>query len=252
MVKCAIVDDEERARGLLTQLLKEHCPQVQVVFTASSPKEALKLLPNEDIDILFLDVEMQGETGFDLLEQLEDVSFDVIFTTAHSEYAIQAIRFSAIDYLLKPIDPEELVSAVQKAAARKPSQKAETSAEQIKLLMQMIKHQDSVPNRITIPTLDGFIFINVADIIHCLGDTNYTNIFLNTGQKILSSKSLKVYEELLSPYNFFRIHKSHLINISYLKKYIKGDGGRVVLNDGTELEVSRRKKEDFLLKLGRS
>jgi two-component system LytT family response regulator len=251
MVKCAIVDDEERARELLVHLLKAHCPQVQVAFTAKSPSEALRLIQNEEVDILFLDVEMEGTTGFDLLEQLEEINFDIVFTTAHSEYAIQAIRFSAIDYLLKPIDPEELIAAVEKSSSRKPTRKSETSTEQIKLLMQMIKHQDTVPNRITVPTLDGFIFLNVADIVHCLGETNYTNIFLNNGQKFLSSKSLKVYEELLSPYNFYRIHKSHLINLSYLKKYIKGDGGRVIMNDGTELEVSRRKKEEFLVKIGR-
>jgi two-component system LytT family response regulator len=136
--------------------------------------------------------------------------------------------------------------------SQKGNKKGGIEPQQLEILMGLLKNTDKPPVKITIPTLEGFLFVPVADIIHCLGDTNYTHIHLKDGQKILSSKSLKVYEEMLAPHNFFRIHKSHLINMSYLTKYVKGEGGKVIMTDGSELEVSRRKKEEFLGKIGRS
>lgn len=250
-LRAAIIDDEDRARQLLTLLLEEHTPDVKVVFSTGNPAEGLNYLKTSDCDVVFLDIEMPGTTGFQLLEQLGEIDCDVIFTTAYGEYAIKAIRYSAIDYLLKPIDTEELKAAIGRVS-QKGNKKGGIEPQQLEILMGLLKNTDKAPIKITIPTLEGFLFVPVADIIHCLGDTNYTHIHLKDGQKILSSKSLKVYEEMLAPNNFFRIHKSHLINMSYLTKYVKGEGGRVIMTDGSELEVSRRKKEEFLGKIGRA
>jgi two-component system LytT family response regulator len=188
---------------------------------------------------------LQRETGFDLLTRLKDINFEVIFTTAYTEYAIKAFKFSAIDYLLKPIDIEDLKKAVGKVEKRVNN----NMNSRLKELVQNLKFGSAESYKLALPTLEGLVFIKINDIIYCEASSNYTQIYTSEG-KYLVSKTLKEYDELLSDHNFFRIHNSYLININSIKKYVKGDGGYVVLNDNTSLDVSKRKKEAFLTKVG--
>ncbi len=186
------------------------------------------------------------KTGFDLLRALPEIDFEIIFTTAFEKFALQAIKFSALDYLLKPIDVDELDAALMKllnAESRK------ITADKIDLLLQNTQKSDGLFKRIIVPTISGFEFIEIGNIIRCESDNNYTTIYFKDKQKMLVSKTLKDFEELLSGYSFFRIHNSHLINLSYIKTYNKGKGGSVILTDGSEIEVSSRRKDDFMAKL---
>ena len=196
-------------------------------------------------DVVFLDIQLQRETGFDLLTKLKEINFEVIFTTAYTEYAIKAFKFSAIDYLLKPIDIEEL----KKAVARVEKRVSNNITGRLTQLVQNLKQGSSENYKIALPTLDGLVFVKINDILYCEASSNYTQIFTSE-EKYLVSKTLKEYDDLLSDHNFFRIHNSYLININSIKKYVKGDGGYVVLNNNTSLDVSKRKKEAFLNKIG--
>jgi two-component system LytT family response regulator len=214
---------------------------MNLVGQAGSVEEAKKLIDHSNPDLLLLDIEMGDGTAFDLLEQLDASNMDIIFTTAFDHYAIRAIQFSAIDYLLKPVDPEDLQSAVERYETRR--KRSRDANNHIGYLMHNL-HSDK--KKIAIPDMDGYIFVDLEDIIHCQSDGSYTRFFLQDGQKILASKSLGDYEQLLGSQQFFRVHRSSLINLSHIKKYIKGEGGYVIMSDGSEVEVSRRKKQDFI------
>jgi two-component system LytT family response regulator len=245
MLKAIIVDDEPKARENLQILLQDFVKGVEVVALCQDITEAMEAVNTKSPDIVFLDIQLQRETGFDLLTRLKDINFEVIFTTAYTEYAIKAFKFSAIDYLLKPIDIEDLKKAVGKVEKRVNN----NMNSRLKELVQNLKFGSAENYKLALPTLEGLVFIKINDIIYCEASSNYTQIYTSEG-KYLVSKTLKEYDELLSDHNFFRIHNSYLININSIKKYVKGDGGYVVLNDNTSLDVSKRKKEAFLTKVG--
>lgn len=237
-LKAIIVDDEEDGRVVLAANLSIYCPQVEVVASCSSAEEGVQTLQSQPIDLVFLDIQMPKEDGFAMLERVKDKDFNLIFVTAHHDYAVQAIRSAALDYLLKPIDPEELVAAVQRA-----ENKGDT-AERRQHFMDNVGKEEIT--QVVLPLREGYLFVQVTDIVRCEADSNYTVLHLVGGEKHLVSKTLKEFEIQLSGNRFFRIHKSHLINMQYLKKYTRGDGGTVTMIDNTQLDVSRRNKEEFL------
>jgi two-component system, LytTR family, response regulator len=245
MIKAIIVDDEQHCIDRLTNLLQQyHTGTIQLVAFASSVKEGIKTIKEHQPDLIFLDVQIQDRTGFDLLRECGTINFKIIFTTAYDRFAIQAIKFSAIGYLLKPIDADDLKEALNKIK--------ETSVEQTGLMAGVIENNLNQPvrkKRLTIPTGSDLLFLNIDEIVRCHSDVNYTTIYKNDKQKIVVAKTLKEFEELLSDQDFFRVHNSDLINLAYIKSYHKGKGGSVLLQDGTELEVSTRRKEEFLKKM---
>lgn len=248
MIKALIIDDEKRSRESLQQLVQENCADVEIVALADSVASGVAEVKKQQPDLLFLDIELQDGTGFDLLEQVASNDFHVIFTTAFENYALRALKISAVDYLLKPINQEEMVKAVSKVVSM---HEEESSNKNFELLLQNLQN-NSGKHKIALPTSDGLTFINVHDIIRCKADGSYTHFFFKDGKKILVSKKIKEYEELLSPYNFVRIHHSHMINLDEVSKYVRGDGGYVVMSDGETVYVSKRKKEDFMAALNKA
>jgi two-component system LytT family response regulator len=244
-IAAIIVEDEPGAMQSLKLLLHEYCPEIEVVASASTIAEAQKIIEEYTPHLAFLDIELSTGTSFELLEKLADISFKIIFTTAFDHYAIKAIKFAALDYLLKPIDADELISAVSKITNH---QNDSQIKKQLLHLLGNLK-PDNVGKRLAIPEQDGLSFLNINEIVRMESEGSYTNIYLENNKKITSSKSLGEYEEIVNENQFIRIHRSHIININFVKKYIKGDGGVVIMTDNTQVEVSRRKKIDFLQKL---
>ncbi len=236
MIKAIIVDDIPQAIDLLKNDLQNYCPEVEVIAEAPSVVSGTKLIKQLQPDVVFLDIELQDGTGFDILEILGDISFKIIFTTASDEHAIKAFRFSAIDYLLKPINPEELKEAVQKCKDSQPD-----SRENVDLLLDTVKEKTS-PRKLALHTLDKIQVTEIRDIIRCESSGNYTTFFFTDKQKLLVTKTLKEYEKLLVEFNFIRVHQSHLINADHIKEYIKTEGGYLVMRDGSHVSVSIRKK----------
>jgi two-component system LytT family response regulator len=246
MLKSIIVDDELKSRESLKKMLQTFCENIEVLATCQSVAEAIEAIDRFKPDVVFLDVQMQGETGFDLLTQLKNFDFEVIFTTAHSEFAIKAIKFSAIDYLLKPIDVTELQQAVEKVR----STKGGNIVERMQQLLQNVKTPNPEKYKLALPTAEGLTFIKVDEVMYLRASGNYTEIFMSNGQKHLVSRHLKEYDDLLAEQNFFRIHHSTLINVNFIKNYVRGEGGYVIMSDSSSLDVSRRKKDAFLEKIG--
>lgn len=236
MIKAIIIDDISQAVELLRSDLANYCPEVEVIGDASSVVSGTKLLKQSAPDIVFLDIELQDGTGFDILEILGDISFKVIFTTASDEHAIKAFRFSAIDYLLKPINPEELQQAVAKF-----KDSTKDSKESIDLLLDTVKER-SGPRKLALHTLDKIQVTEIQDIVRCESSGNYTTFYFSDKQKLLVTKTLKEYEKMLDEYGFIRVHQSHLINGNHIKEYIKTEGGYLVMKDGSHVSVSIRKK----------
>ncbi len=236
--KVVIVDDEAKARAALRQLLDAYCNDYEVIAEASGVEEGVETIRRTHPDIVFLDVQMQDGSGFDLLSKFQRIDFNVIFASAYDKFAIRAFKFSAIDFLQKPIEPDQLMQACRKA-----SQQMEISEISSKLEVLMSNRKSF--EKIALPTLDGFIFINIKDIVRCEAESNYTRFFLQNRRDILVSKTLREFDEMLSPFGFFRVHKSHLINLAYLREYLRGDGA-VIMEDGAEIIISRRRKDDFL------
>jgi two-component system LytT family response regulator len=247
MIKAIIIDDEQHCIDRLKKLVENYCTDsIEIDGAFQSVEEGLNAVKQIKPELVFLDVEIKDKTGFDLLKQLPEINFEVIFTTAYDKYAVQAFKFSAIDYLLKPVDADELEAAVKKLNTKfsqtEISQKFDT-------LFHNLKNMQGASKKICVPVLSGFVFLEVSDILHCESEINYTKIFLKNKQKLLVAKTLKEFEEMLSDYNFYRVHNSHLINLAYIKSYNKGKGGSVTMEDGSEIEVSTRRKEEFLKKL---
>ena len=247
MITAIIIDDEQHCIDRLSYLLEQHYKSsIQVLSSFQSVEEGVAAIQQLQPDLIFLDVQLNDKTGFDVLKHFDEFGFAVIFTTAFEKYAIQAIRFSAVDYLLKPIDNDELKAAIDKL---KTGIFKDDISRKFDVLFHNLKHIDAASKRISIPTVDGFEFFSVSDIIRCESNINYTTIFLKDKQKITVAKTLKEFEELLSDYNFFRVHNSHLINLTCIKKYNKGKGGFVYMIDYSEVEVSTRRKDEFLKRL---
>lgn len=245
MLKAMIVDDEPYCCEVLSTLLHTYCPQVQISACHNSSKAALQAIQQEPPDIVFLDVEMPGMNGFQLLEHLPSINFNLIFTTSYDQYALKAFKWSAIDYLLKPIDHEELERAVSKVAARSQW----PAANQLELLLEKWKHPTGAMNKVALPTMEGLQMVGVDTIISCESDSNYTIIRLKNKQKIIVSRTLKEIEEILHEFTFTRVHHSYLVNMNEINKYVKGEGGYLEMSDGSTIDVSRSKKEALLTKL---
>ncbi len=242
MIKAIIVDDEQHCINALLKLVEPISNTIKITNTFNSVDEALLKVQEISPDLVFLDVQINDKTGFDFLEELETIPFEVIFTTAHEKYAVQAFKFSAVDYLLKPIDEDDFTQAISKLNLKI---EAKDFSKKVKSLLSNVNKNDG-QKRITIPTSEGLEFLDVADIIRCESDVNYTTIYTNDKRSLVVSKTLKWFETLLQNAGFFRIHNSHLINLSYIKKYTKGKGGYVTLSDDSNIEVSTRKKEGFI------
>jgi len=248
VTKVIIVDDEEGARESISNILEQYFPEVQVIAKADNIEAAHRKIISYSPDLVLLDVEMPYGSGFDLLNRFEKVDFDIIFITAYDHYALKAIKYSALDYLLKPVDIDELRAAIKKHQ-EKPQEEL-PNRENIQTLMDNLK---SEPNgrKIGLPDGGGLIFVNIGDIVRCESEGNYTNIFLNTGKKILVAKTMGEYEDMFKAENFFRVHRSHLINVNHLEKFVKGSSANyVLLSDGSKADVSRRKKSEFIEYLG--
>jgi two-component system LytT family response regulator len=245
MITATIVDDEPYSCESLATLLERYCPDVKVLDICHSATDALQSIKEQKPNILFLDIEMPHMNGFEMLEKLPEIDFGLIFTTSYDQYAIKAIRFSALDYLLKPIDREELQRAVQKVAGRMKN----PHPQQIEILLQKLNQPRISVNKIAIPTMEGLQMILVDSIISCGADSNYTVLLLKNKQKIIASRTLKEIEEMLEDYSFARVHHSHVVNLNEVEKYIKGEGGYLLMSDGTNIDVSRSRKEILLRKL---
>lgn len=241
VLKAIIIDDEEDGRLILQSLLQMYCPKVNILALCSSSENGLEAIENHKPDVVFLDIEMPIMNGFSMLEKITNIDFDVIFVTAYNQYAIKAIKFSALDYLLKPVDKDELIFVIDRLL-----QKKQNSKEKLSLFFKQNGKDSEEFLQIILPVRDGYVFVNLDEIIRCEANGNYTNVFFLNGEKHVVSKTLKEFDTNLSGHNFSRIHKSHLINLKFIKKYTKGEGGTVLLIDNTELEVSRRLKENFL------
>jgi two-component system LytT family response regulator len=243
MLNALIVDDEESGAKGLGKLLTRYCPGVTLVGTAQSADEAEQKISALQPDLLFLDIEMPLGNGFDLLNRIKNKNFEVIFTTAYSQYAIKAFKHNAIDYLLKPVEPEELMAAVNRCAEK--IGKESTNLKKIENLLLALRQPKKV-NNLPVHTQEGIIYLETETVTRLEAYGNYTIIYLTGGRKFVSSRTLKEYEELLSEQQFFRVHKSNLINLSHVKQYMKGEGGEVLMSDGSLIEVSRYKKAELL------
>lgn len=241
MIRAIIVDDEQHCVDRISQLMTSFDSNIEIIATCHTVDEAVKKTNALNPDLVFLDIEIYDKTGFDYLEQLGEYDFNLIFTTAFNDYAIKAFKYSAMDYLLKPIDRDEFIEAITRLNKRVSST---DTALQIKMLLNNLKNEDQ-KKTIRIPTTDGFEIIAISDIIHCEADTSYTHIYTKDN-KYLVSKGIRFYEDLLKDVNFFRIHNSHLVNLDHIKKYTKGKGGYVTMSNNSTIAVSTRKKEEFL------
>lgn len=244
-MRAAILDDEPHNGQLLAHLLGQFFPEIETVEQFTDSVEAVEALKQNPPDLLFLDIEMPQLNGFDVLNRLLPLQFRVIFVTAYDKYAVRAFRYSALDYLLKPIDVEEFKKAVQKALSQGPAQ-----TEQLDM-MRAVQQTDAVPDRLAISSQDGLQIIDTNDIVHCESESNYTKIHLRNNQKILVSRTLKDLEELLDSELFFRLHHSHLVNLRSVRRYLRGEGGEVILENSSQIPVARSKKEEFLRRFAR-
>lgn len=240
MIKALIIDDEKSSRDTLRGFIENYCKDIQIVGEGESAEQGIDQIKDLQPQLIFLDIELPLGSGFDLLEACKNADFEVIFTTAHDQYALQAIKVCALDYLLKPISATDLVNAVSKIRQRNLSG---TTTPQIGAFVENISNLNKQLSNIVLPTLDGFIVVKVSDIIRCEAEKNYTNFIFTNHEKILVSKTLKEFDELLHEMDFIRVHQSHLINAAHVQRYIKGSGGYVQMSDDSIIEVSRRKKE---------
>ena len=244
MINAIIIDDEKNALEVLEMQLSQFCTDVHVVASCDGGAKGIAAIKNHNPDLVFLDIEMPHKNGFDVLLETKDMKYDVIFTTAYDQFAIKAFKFSAVDYLLKPVDILELQASVEKVKNKKGEGGIE---EKIKLLLSQLQPATrKLTDKIALPIGDAMQFMEPDEIIRCESDSNYTHIFLANGKKITMAKTLKEVEENINGGPFFRIHQSHLVNMNHISKYIKGDNAYVVMKDGTQLGISRNKKEAFL------
>jgi two-component system, LytTR family, response regulator len=246
MIRTVLVDDELDSIRVLQKLLEEYCPQVEVVGTAEGVETARTVIRTTQPDLLFLDIEMTQGNAFDLLHQLRPLMFPVIFVTAFDDYAIRAFKYSAVDYLLKPVDIDELVNAVRRVVDK---------SHQRDIIKQMQVFLDSMgtfgqaQQKMAVPTIEGLIFINLRDVVRLEAKSSYTQINLENGDTVMATRTIKEYEDILPEGLFCRIHNSHIINLQKIEKYHKGRGGYVILEDGSEIEVATRRRQEFMRRL---
>jgi two-component system LytT family response regulator len=244
MIQSVIIDDERHSLETLQFKLEYHCPEVRVVAAFTDPAKGLEYLRDHRIDLLFLDVEMPRLDGFSLLEELGEINFDVIFTTAYDEFGIRAIKFSALDYLLKPIQQEELKAAAAKHLRKR--EKSISSTQLEVLFSNILEEKKGYSGKIALATKESIEFVDPDDIIVCSSDSNYTMVHLCGGRKKLISRTLKEFEGLLEELHFFRIHHSHLVNLKHVKEFVRSDGGYLVMSNKMTLPVARGRRDELL------
>ncbi len=244
MYKAVIIDDEQNAQKALINIIDNFCSDIEIVNTAFNVDSGIKLIISENPDIVFLDIEMPDGTGFDLLEKLPARNFSLIFTTGHNDFAVKAFKFNAVDYILKPVDIQEVVNAVKRALSIKEKNDSDII---IRQLLESVKEKEQ--KKLILKTSEDIYIVNTEDIMRCESDGGYTTFFLKDGNNILVSKNLKEYEKLLKDYNFIRTHNSHLVNLNFVEKYGKTEGGILYLKNGSQIPVSVRKKETVLFAL---
>lgn len=243
MIRCILIDDESNSLEMMEWLLKTYCPQVKIEAMCNAAEEGIQAINKYRPDVVFLDIEMPHMNGFDMLEQFDKLFFDVVFCTAYDQFAIKAFRYSALNYLLKPVDPDDLKETIRRLEEKRTT----PSQGQIELLLQNMRQTNKqTVQRIALTTGDGMIFVPTTDILYCEAESNYTAVVLEGGKKILVSKVLKDIDETLAGPDFFRIHNSFLININRIKKFVRGDGGYVVMEDGASVSISRSRRQEFM------
>ncbi len=252
-IKTILVDDEPRGLTSLQKLLHLNCPELDIIACCSSAEEAREQIVLLKPHLVFLDIAMPGKSGLDLLYDMTEINFEIIFVTAHSNYMTQAFHFSAVDYLLKPVDEDLLIEAVKRVGKRiekKPFEDVKTNTQTVEALLHNIQPRGVYHKmKLCIPSIKGFQVVEIEDIIYCEANSNYTNFYFTNRVSICASKPIHEYEELLSDSNFIRIHKSFLVNLEHVREYLRGEGGSVILSNGNEVEVSRRKKDLLMTKM---
>ncbi|MGB3078281.1 MAG: LytTR family DNA-binding domain-containing protein [Saprospiraceae bacterium] len=242
MITAIIIDDERKGRNALKQKLKEYCPQVELLGEAENGGEGLMLIEKHNPVIVFLDIEMPMMNGFEMLQNLPAKNFHLIFTTAYDQYAIKAFKYAAFDYLLKPIDIEELQMTIKKAEQQIA---LNNTAERLETLTHNLAGKNQL-QKIAIPTMEGLLFFNLSDIVYLEAESNYTTLHFVNHPKLIASRTMRDFEELLPSDMFFRTHNSYIINLNFIKRYLKGDGGQIEMQNGHFVDVARRKKEEFI------
>lgn len=243
MIKAVIIEDEIKGLNNLKNLLTQYCEEVQLIGEATSVEEGLELFADPAVkpDVAFLDISLPDGLVFQLLNKLRPINFEIIFITAYQEYAIKACEYSSIGYILKPIDPDVLKEAVARIRVKENPQMDKR--------LDLFSNYYNNPNaftKLSIFALDGIYFVNIKDIVRFEAEDNYTHIFMSGGERITASKTIKSYEDLLAPFNFYRVHKRHVINLNYMRKFVKGDGGYLIMDDNMKIEVSRRRRPAFM------
>lgn len=246
MIRTILVDDERDSIRVLQKLLEKYCPQVEVVGTAGGVETALEVIQAERPDLLFLDIEMTHGNAFDLLNQLRAMTFQVIFVTAFDNHAIRAFKYSAVDYLLKPVDIDELVAAVERVQQRS---KEKDVVQKMQVFLDNMGTLNLGQQKMAVPTVEGLIFINLKEVVRLEAKSSYTQILMENGEAVMATRSIRDYEDILPETSFCRIHNSHIINLFKIAKYHKGRGGYVILEDGSTIEVASRRRQEFLRRL---
>lgn len=242
MIKAILVDDEVSCTDVLHWQLETYCPSVKVLYECNSPEDAIEKIKTLQPDVIFLDIEMPGMNAFEMLNALKPFSFEVIFTTAYNQFAVQAFKEKAIDYLLKPIEKSDLIAAVEKLMQKEKTK----SSEKMEELLSLFKEQMKANKKVALPTNDGISFLNVDQIVRVESDSNYSYVFLENGEKVCITKTLKQIEESLEGQPFYRVHQSHLVNLNHIIKYMKDGGGYLVMSDNTTITVARQRKDGFM------
>jgi len=242
-MRAIIVDDEPKGLNLLNELISSQSSDIRVVALARDANEGIRQIRHHQPDVVFLDINMPGKNGFEMLQELSPASFDVVFITAYDQYAIKAFKYNAFDYLLKPLDPDELYSCIERLREKRLHIDLQ---QRLASMLAQIHNPQRLPDRLTIHSMDGITVVPIREIIYLEAAGTYTIFYLKSADKIISSVNLKEYEELLSEHSFFRVHHSFLVNLQEVKKYVRGDGGYAIMSNGSEVSVSKRKKEEFL------
>jgi two-component system, LytTR family, response regulator len=240
-IKAIIIDDEKHSTEMLEWLLQTYCPDVETLAICHSGEAGLKALQSQQPDVVFLDIEMPRMNGFDVLDKLEERKFEVVFITAYDQFAVRAFKYAAVNYLLKPVDPDDLMATI----ARIREKISPTGAAQMELLFQSLINKQNQVERIALSSGDGLIFVNTAEITYCKAESNYTQVVLQSGRKIMVARTLKDLDETLSGKDFFRVHASYLVNINHISRFVRGDGGYIVMPDDAQITISRSKRDEF-------
>ena len=240
-MRAIIIDDEKKGREILKSLIETYCKEVEIIVQACNAEEGYELIQKHEPDVVFLDVEMPSGDGFSLLERFDEITFQIVFTTAFDDYAIKAIKFHALDYLLKPIDIDELRVAVENVKKALQEERGTNNR-----YMEMLQSRKENTGKLALPIKDGIVYLSISEIIRVESDGAYSIFYTDCGKKHLSSKNLGEYEDILPGFGFFRVHRSHIVNVKKIKKFIRSDGNFIEMEDGSRVEIARRKKDEFL------